>query len=126
MSLCQRDIRKPSGGDIMTALYDDPDTALRAVERLHAAGVSSDHISVVTDSAEAVSTGPLCADADEGPEPEGLLQRLLSAGIPDYEAALYERRVRDGGALVGVGVNGDVRDVHLILSAFNPVKTSLR
>lgn len=129
MSFYLTESRK-TAGDILTALYDDPATACKAVDRLHAAGVSPSTISLLSAEPDADSVGAagcIFEAADlEADDRAGLLRLLLKAGIPDYEAALYERRILDGGAVVGVWVNGDLGDVRRILSSFNPVKISLR
>jgi hypothetical protein len=92
-----------------------------AVDRLTAAGFSSGDVSILMSDKEGlklgvgalalpgvgplIAAGPIVASLaglSVGGAVVGLVGALVGLGIPEYEAKLYDGRVRDGGVLLSV------------------------
>ena len=85
-----------------------------------------DRIRTATEEADQESIEGVDAETTGGAESD-LLRSLLSAGIPDSDAAVYAEGIRRGGTLILVGVDEDQVDAALdVMDRNNVVDIDLR
>ncbi|HEV7369911.1 YsnF/AvaK domain-containing protein [Arenibaculum sp.] len=115
----------------LVALYDDAETARRALTEIMAAGHHRERFWISDPSyasERAVTQDPrLQSLAREFATPSRRVQALTSLGVPQHDANVYAEGVRRGGTLlVGELPSSEAEEAHDIIERHNPADIDAR